>query len=81
MAGLGLSKQKSVRALAPRGLLKSAYVFLCLIHTKGSRASRKGPGQFLPTPGATRKKRVLGSPGRLWWCHPLYKNLVINAKT
>ena len=46
MAGLGLFDQKSVRALAPRGLLKSAYDFLCLIYTKSSRASWKVPGQF-----------------------------------
>jgi hypothetical protein len=39
-------KVKSTRALAPRGLLQPAYVFLCLIYTKRSRAPQKGPGQF-----------------------------------
>jgi hypothetical protein len=37
-------------------LLQSAYDFLCLIYTKRSRASRKGPGQFQSTLEATRKK-------------------------
>jgi hypothetical protein len=46
MAGLGLFFHKTALALAPRGLLQSAYDFLCLIYTKRSRASRKGPGQF-----------------------------------
>jgi hypothetical protein len=49
MAGLGLFKQKSVRALAPRGLLRSAYDLLCLIYAKWPRASWNGPGQFRPT--------------------------------
>jgi hypothetical protein len=80
MAGLGLFNQKSARALAPRGLLRSAYDFLCLIYAKSARASRKVPGQFWPTPGATRKKRFLGPPARLWWWHSLYKNLVKNTK-
>ena len=66
MAGLGLYFQKSARALAPRGLLRSAYDFLCLIFTKSPRASWKVPGQFRPTLGATRKKRFLGPPARLW---------------
>jgi hypothetical protein len=35
-----------VPSLAPRGLLRSAYGFLCLIYTKNARASRKMPGQF-----------------------------------
>jgi hypothetical protein len=43
MAGLGY---KSVRALAPKGLLQSAYGFLCLIYTKNARASWKMPGEF-----------------------------------
>ena len=46
VAGLGSFKQKSAQALAPRGLLKSSYDFLCLIYTKRSKASWKGPGQF-----------------------------------
>jgi hypothetical protein len=66
MAGLGLYFHLSVQALAPRGLLRSAYDFLCLIYTKSSRASWKAPGQFRPTLGATRKKRFLGPPARLW---------------
>jgi hypothetical protein len=40
----------------------------------------KCQGKFWPTPGATRKKRFLGPPARLWWCHSLYKNLVKNIK-
>jgi hypothetical protein len=55
LAGLGLFNQKGARALAPRGLLRSAYDFLCLIYTKCSRAS--WTGQFRPTLEATRKKR------------------------
>jgi hypothetical protein len=39
MAGLGLFDQKSVRAVTPRGLLRSAYDFLCLIY-----CMPKGPG-------------------------------------
>jgi hypothetical protein len=46
MAGLGLLFHKSSLALAPRDLLQSAFYFLCLIYTKRSRASRKGPGRF-----------------------------------
>ena len=46
MAGLGLFFHESALALAPRGLLQSVYDFVCLIYTKRSRASRKGPGQF-----------------------------------
>jgi hypothetical protein len=46
VAGLGLFFHESALALAPRGLLPSAYDFLCLIYTKRSRASRKGPGRF-----------------------------------
>ena len=37
---------KVPRALASRGLLQSAYVFLCLIYTKNARASRNMLGQF-----------------------------------
>jgi hypothetical protein len=66
MAGLGLFDQKSVRALIPRGLLRSAYDFLCLIYAKSPRASWKVPGQFRPTLGATRKKTFFGPPARLW---------------
>jgi hypothetical protein len=47
---LGLFNQKSARALAPRGLLQSAYVFLFFIYTKCSRAPWNVPGQFLPKP-------------------------------
>jgi hypothetical protein len=46
MAGLGLFNQKSARALAPRGLLRSAYDFLCLVYAKSAKASWKVPGQF-----------------------------------
>ena len=46
MAGLGLFFHLSVRALTPRGLLRSAYDFLCLIYAKNARASWKMPGQF-----------------------------------
>jgi hypothetical protein len=68
---------------------------LCLIYTKNARASRKMPGLFWPTPGATRKKRFLGPQWgsgdlkavamdmvtvRLWWHHSLYKNLVKTPK-
>jgi hypothetical protein len=46
MAGLGLFNKKCARALAPRGLLQSAYdVFLCLVYAKRPRASRKRKGQ------------------------------------
>jgi hypothetical protein len=47
-AGLGLFFHKSALALAlaSRGLLRSAYDFLCLIYKKNARASRKMPGQF-----------------------------------
>ena len=41
MAGLGLFFHKSARALAPRGLLRSAYVFLYLIYTKKMRGHRE----------------------------------------
>jgi hypothetical protein len=44
MAGLGLFFHLSVRALAPRDLLRSAYDFLCLIYAKSARASWKVPG-------------------------------------
>ena len=64
MAGLGLFfhdvNNKSTLALVPRGLLQSAYDFLCLIYAKCPRASWNVPGQFRPTLGATRKKRFLG---------------------
>jgi hypothetical protein len=43
MAGLGLFFHKSTLALAPRGLLRSAYDFLCLIYAKSARASWKVP--------------------------------------
>ena len=48
MAGLGLFKQKSVRALEPSGLLQSAYVFLCIIYKKSARASRQGSFDLRP---------------------------------
>jgi hypothetical protein len=38
VAGLGLFFRESALALAPRGLLQSAYDFLCLIYTKNARA-------------------------------------------
>ena len=56
LAGRGLFPQKNARALAPRGLLQSSYVFFVLnlgpygYTKKSARASR-------PAPGATRKKR------------------------
>jgi hypothetical protein len=36
MTGLGMFYQKIARALAPRGLLRSAYDFLCLIYEEWS---------------------------------------------
>ena len=80
MAGLGLFFQKSVRALTPRGLLRSAYDFLCLIYAKSSRASWKVPGQFRPTPGATRKKRFLGPPSEALVMPFSIQKLVKNTK-
>ena len=65
MAGLGLFKQKSARALAPRGFLPSACSmigFVVLNLQKKVQAPRKGPGQFSPAPGATRKKTCFGPP-------------------
>ena len=62
MAGLGLFDHLSARALAPRGLLRSAYDFLCLIYAKCPRASWNAPGQFRPTLEATRKKTFFGPP-------------------
>ena len=41
MAGLGLFFHKSALALVPRGLLQSAYDFLCLIYEYDKQ---KGPG-------------------------------------
>jgi hypothetical protein len=58
MAGLGLFPHKSALALAPRGLLQSAYDFLCLIYTKGPEHRERVQGSFNPrSKQATRKKR------------------------
>jgi hypothetical protein len=62
MAGLGLFFHESGLALAPRGLLRSAYDFLCLIYAKLSRASWNGPGQFRPTLGSYTQKTFFGPP-------------------
>jgi hypothetical protein len=75
MAGLGLPFHKSARALAPRGLLRSAYVFLCLIYTKSARASWNVPGQFWPTP-ELHAKNVFWAPQRGFDDAILYKSKI-----
>jgi hypothetical protein len=42
-----LFNKKSTRALAPRGFLQSAYVFLCLICNKKVQGTAKGPKAIL----------------------------------
>jgi hypothetical protein len=52
VAGLGLFFHKSARALAPRGLLESAYDFLCLISTKSpSQGIVESPRAVLTSQG------------------------------
>jgi hypothetical protein len=64
MAGLGLFKQKSARALAPRDLLQSAYVFCALKPTQKApgQASRKMPGQFFTYARSYTQKNVFWVP-------------------
>jgi hypothetical protein len=61
MAGLGLFKQKSVRALAPRALLQSAYVFLCLIYY-----TQKGPGHRERAQGSFYLRPELHAKNVFW---------------
>ena len=64
MAGLGLFNQKSARALAPRGLLKSVYDFLCLKSTQKVSGHRENSqGSFYLRPELHAKKRVLDPQG------------------
>jgi hypothetical protein len=63
MARLGLFSHKSTLALAPRGLVQSAYDFLCLIYTKRSRASWNVQGSFHPRLELHAKK-VFWAPQR-----------------
>ena len=69
MAGLGLFNQKSVRALAPRGLLKSAYDFLCLIYNiihKKPQGTAKSPRAVFTYAWSYTQKTCFGPPGGLW---------------
>jgi hypothetical protein len=66
MAGLGLFFHKNAFALAPRGLLQSAYDFLCLIYTNFPGHREMVQGCFDLCPELHAKKRFLGPPAGLW---------------
>ena len=62
MAGLGSFVQKSARALAPRGLLRSAYNCLCLVYTKKVQGIVEGSRAVLIHARSSAQKNMFWVP-------------------